>query len=54
MSKKIEYDYLANAAAPGECTGLIPRAPQTADELESYEDVYHYEPPKPPKNISEN
>ena len=27
------------------CRGLIPSAPQSKAELESYEDVYHYQPP---------
>ena len=31
------YDYLSNAASAQDCTGLIP---------ESYEEVYHYRPPK--------
>ena len=40
------YDYLANAASTQDCTGLIPAAPTSKAELESYEDIYHYEPPK--------
>lgn len=40
------YDYLANAASTQDCTGLIPFAPQTEAELESYCDVYHFEPPE--------
>ena len=39
------YDYLANSASTQDCTGLIPSAPQSKAELESYEDVYHYQPP---------
>ena len=39
------YDYLANSASMQDCTGLIPSAPQSKAELESYEDVYHYQPP---------
>ncbi len=39
------YDYLANAASTQDCTGLIPANPYP-ETLESYEDVYHYEPPK--------
>jgi len=35
------YDYLANAASTQDCTGLIPAAPTSKAELESYE-----EPPK--------
>ena len=40
------YDYLANAASTQDCTGLSPAAPTSKAELESYEDIYHYEPPK--------
>lgn len=40
------YDYLSNAASSLDCTGLIPVAPTTDAELESYESVYHYLPPK--------
>ena len=29
-----------------DCTGLIPSAPVSEAELESYEDVYHYRPPR--------
>lgn len=45
------YDYLSNAASSMDCTGLIPAAPTTDAELESYESIYHYLPPKvKPKN----
>ncbi len=40
------YDYLANSASSQDCTGLIPSQPISRAELESYEDVYHYLPPK--------
>lgn len=40
------YDYLSNAASTHDCTGLIPSAPVSEAELESYEDVYHYRPPR--------
>lgn len=40
------YDYLANAASTQDCTGLIPSAPTSKAELDSYADVYHFEPPK--------
>ncbi|XCP86945.1 hypothetical protein ABXS75_09190 [Roseburia hominis] len=43
------YDYLSNAASTWDCTGLIPFLPTTKGELENYEDVYHYQPPKVPK-----
>lgn len=39
------YDYLSNSASSQDCTGLIPSAPQSKSELESYEDLYHYQPP---------
>lgn len=42
------YDYLANAASTQDCTGLIPFGPTSHAELESYEDVYHFAPPKLP------
>ena len=40
------YDFLSNAASTHDCTGLIPSGPVNEDELESYEAVYHYQPPK--------
>ena len=40
------YDFLSNAASTQDCTGLIPSAPVSEAELESYEDVYHYRPPR--------
>lgn len=43
------YDYLANAASTQDCTGLIPSAPTSKAELESYEQVYNFEPPTPKK-----
>lgn len=39
------YDYLGNAASSMDCTGLIPAAPQSNAELESYEEMYAYRPP---------
>ena len=39
------YDYLANAASSMDCTGLIPAAPHSEEELESYQDVYQFETP---------
>lgn len=41
-----DYDYLGNSASSMDCTGLIPSAPQSKAELDSYEEVYHFEPPK--------
>lgn len=43
------YDYLSNAASTWDCTGLIPFLPGSESELESYEDVYHYQPPRVPE-----
>ena len=42
------YDYLANAASVTELTGLIPANP-FPEFMESYEDVFHFEPPKKKK-----
>ncbi|MCI9168376.1 MAG: hypothetical protein HFH01_09365 [Dorea sp.] len=39
------YDYLSSAASMQDCTGLIPSVPESAAELESYEDLYHFLPP---------
>lgn len=39
------YDYLANAASKQEMTGLIPSEPFSVEELESYEDLFHFLPP---------
>ena len=39
-------DFLANAASTQDCTGLIPAGPVNEEQLESYEAVYHYQPPK--------
>ena len=36
------YDYLGNSASANDCTGLIPSAPQSEAELQSYEDVYAF------------
>lgn len=42
------YDYLSNAAAAQDCTGLSPSAPLNEAELESYDALYKYQPPKIP------
>ena len=47
-----EYDFLSNAASPQDCTGLIPAAPVDEAELEAYESVYHYQPPKMKEKFS--
>ena len=40
------YDYLANAASAQDCTGLIPGGVKDVDELEAYNELYHYRPPQ--------
>lgn len=42
---KDDYDIDIQACSPMDCTGLIPSLPQSAAELESYEDLYPFEPP---------
>lgn len=42
------YDYLGNSASNNDCTGLIPSAPISKSEVQSYEDVYHFTPPEVP------
>lgn len=47
-----EYDdsFLDSDAASGsDCTGLIPAAAVTEDEFDSYEELYDFLPPKPPR-----
>ena len=39
------YDYLSNAASTQDCTGLIPSAPSSTEEIKAYEDLYHFLPP---------
>ena len=46
------YDYLSSAASAWDCTGLIPSAPSSSAELESYEAIYPFEPPKLDSNAS--
>ena len=36
---------MSNAASMQDCTGLIPSEPISIEELESYEDLYHFLPP---------
>lgn len=40
------YDYLSNSASTQDCTGLIPSEPVSVSEIESYEELYHFLPPK--------
>ncbi|MFG6384547.1 MAG: hypothetical protein K1V96_09875 [Lachnospiraceae bacterium] len=37
------YDYL-KASSVTDCTGVVPRPPQTSAELDSYLDVYNFLP----------
>ena len=39
------YDYLSHAASSTDCTGLMPTPATTEEERESYEAIYHFEPP---------
>lgn len=41
-----DYDYLGKSCSVQDCTGLIPSAPTSTEELEAYEDIYPYLPPK--------
>ena len=47
-NKKVidSYDYLSHAASTTDCTGLMPTPASTESERESYEAIYHFEPPK--------
>ena len=47
-----EYDddfFDCDAASGCDCTGLIPAAAVTQDEFDSYEELYDFLPPKPPR-----
>ena len=46
-------DYLVNSASTQDCTGLIPGGLQNEEERKSYEEVYHYLPPKVEKKKQE-
>lgn len=48
------YDYLANAASPMDCTGLIPSKPSSKAEINSYEDLYNFLPPTVPSQNDDN
>ena len=39
-------DFPSNAASTQDCTGLIPRGLQSDEEVEAYEEINHYLPPK--------
>ena len=38
-----EYDFFKSSSAT-DCTGAVPRPPETDDELDSYLDVYNFLP----------
>ena len=40
------YDYLGPAASSMDCTGLITSGLKSRNELESYEELYPFTPPK--------
>ncbi len=42
-SPDLEYDFFKTNSAT-DCTGAVPRPPQTDDELDSYLDVYNFLP----------
>ena len=50
-----EYDkfHLGNAISAHECTGLIQRAPQSEEELESYMELVDYKAPETETKIPE-
>ena len=41
--EQYRYD-LNNAASSSDCTGLIAIPPQTEEEFEAYNAIYHYDP----------
>jgi hypothetical protein len=41
---KNNYDIDIQACSSMDCTGLIPATPGTEEELEAYQDIYHYIP----------
>lgn len=43
-----EQDYIKSGSST-DCTGLIPSAPLSDEELDSYQDVYSFLPPPPPE-----
>ena len=47
------YDYLSGAASSQDCTGLIPSAPLSEAELDSYEELYPFLVP-PASDIKDN
>ena len=41
--EELDYDYLP-VSSTTDCTGLIPSAPKTEEDVESYEQLQHYLP----------
>ena len=50
--EKDPFDINIQACSTMDCTGLIPAAPVDEAELEAYESVYHYQPPKMKEKFS--
>lgn len=46
------YDYLSKAASACDCTGLIPSLPADKNELDSYNELYQFQPPAVSKKIN--
>jgi hypothetical protein len=44
LTAKNNYDVDIQACSSMDCTGLIPATPGTEEEMEAYEDIYHYLP----------
>ncbi len=40
-----EYDFFSSASSLNDCTGLIPSAPQSRAEWESYQELYPFGTP---------
>lgn len=47
------FNYLGNAASATDCTGLIPFAQDSEDELEVYESIYRFGAPSIDRNAGE-
>ena len=45
---------LANAGSYTECTGLIPTPPLTEAEMDSYLEIFNFQPPSTEKAAAEN
>lgn len=46
QNEDIEFDkFEGSTASSMDCTGLIPTPPMTESELESYKELYDFEPP---------